>query len=139
MISKTIKYVDYNGEERVEDFYFNLTPAEMSEMSLSVNGGLEKFLVDMLQKQDTMETFKWFKAFILKAYGEKSLDGKYFMKSEEISHRFECCPAYNVLFMEITENAESASKFFNSVIPEVPEDKKLEAQARVSQMLHKDI
>ena len=32
MLKKTISYVDYNGTKRTEDFYFNLTKAEISEM-----------------------------------------------------------------------------------------------------------
>lgn len=117
MLKKTIKYVDYDGNERTEDFYFNLSEAELTELRLSHNGGLEKMLERIVKEQDAKEIIKTVKEILLKAYGEKSDDGKTFMKSPELSHKFECTEAYNDLFMELCASPESASDFFNAILP----------------------
>lgn len=137
MLKKTITYTDYNGEKRTEDFYFNLSKAEISEMSMSINGGLPNYLLEILQKKDSSETIKWFKDFILKAYGEKSLDGKYFKKSKEISDNFACTEAYSELFMELLApgNEEEAAKFFNGVMPELTEKEKAQAKANMGEYI----
>lgn len=40
MLEKVITYTDYDGNERKEKFYFNLTKAELTEMELSMREGL---------------------------------------------------------------------------------------------------
>ena len=100
MLKKTINYTDYNGSEREEDHYFNLSKAEIMEMELSTAGGLSGMIQDIVKTQDGPAIMKIFKDIILKSYGKKSPDGKRFEKSEEISKAFEQTEAYSVLFME---------------------------------------
>ena len=116
MIKKTIKYTDYDGNEREEDFYFNFTEAELSELELSVQGGLKQKLEAIVKAKDMPEIIKQFKEIILKAYGEKTPDGRQFIKSEELSRAFSFTPAYSILFMELATDADSASKFINGII-----------------------
>lgn len=117
MLKKTIKYSDYNGSERTEDFYFNLSKAEVMEMEMSTTGGLAEMIQKIVSAQDAPAIIKVFKELILKAYGEKSPDGKRFIKSEELSTAFSQTEAYSQLFMELATDAESASKFVNGVVP----------------------
>lgn len=117
MFKKTIEYTDYNGEKRKEDFYFNLNKAELMEMQLSQNGGLQNHLMRIIRTKDTPELVKMFKEIILMAYGEKSPDGKKFMKSDEIRKDFECSEAYSELFMELATNSDSAAEFVNALLP----------------------
>lgn len=117
MFKKTIEYTDYNGEKRKEDFYFNLNKAELMEMQLSLNGGLQNHLMRIIKTKDTPELVKMFKEIILMAYGEKSPDGKKFMKSDEIRKDFECSEAYSELFMELATNSDSAAEFVNALLP----------------------
>ena len=125
MIKKTIKYVDYNGAERTEDFYFNLSKAEIMEMELSTAGGLAEMIQKIVDSNDAPSIIKIFKDLVLKAYGEKSADGKYFEKSEEIARRFSQTEAYSILFMELATDAEAAQKFVNGIIPADLSDNKL--------------
>ena len=118
MLKKTINYVDYNGNERNEDFYFNLSKAELLEMETSVAGGFAGLIQSIINAQDTPSLIKIFKDLILKAYGRKSPDGKRFEKSEELATEFSQTEAYSNLFMELALNAEAASAFINGVIPE---------------------
>lgn len=117
MLKRTIKYADYNGVEREEDFYFNLTQAEIMEMELSKTGGLAELIQRAVQAQDGPTIIKTFKEIILKAYGEKSPDGKRFIKSEELANAFAQTEAYSILFMELATDADKAAEFVNAIVP----------------------
>lgn len=123
MLKKTITYVDYNGVERNETFYFNLSKAEVMEMELGVVGGMTEMINKIIDTKDTPGLIKLFKKIVLKAYGEKSADGKRFIKNEELSTAFAQTEAYSILFMELATNAEAAAEFVNGIIP-VDEAKK---------------
>lgn len=119
MIKKTITYEDYNGVSRTEDFYFNLTKAEIAEMELSTTGGLAEMIQRIVNAKDTPEIVRVFKDLILRAYGVKSDDGRRFIKSPEISKEFSETEAYSQLFMELATDAEKAAAFVNGVVPEI--------------------
>lgn len=117
MLKKNIKYVDYDGNERTEDFYFNLNKAEVVELQLGTVGGLTKTLEKIVQEKDASRIIEYFKTLILKAYGEKSADGRRFIKSQELRDAFEQTEAYSELFMELASNAQMAAEFVNGVLP----------------------
>ena len=118
MLKKTITYTDYNGNERTEDFFFHLTKAEIMEMEMSTTGGLAEMIQKIVATQDTPAIIKIFKELVLNAYGEKSPDGKRFIKSKELSTEFSQTEAYSILFMELATDADKASKFVNGIIPD---------------------
>lgn len=120
MLKKTITYVDYDENERTEDFFFNLSKAELTEMEMSHNGGLVKVIEKIAAAQDSKRIVELFKDLILKAYGEKSLDGKRFVKSQELRDAFAQTQAYSDLFMELASNAEAAAAFVNGIVPAIP-------------------
>ena len=117
MIAKKIQFKDYNGVEREETFYFNLSKAELTEMEMGTTGGLAEMINKIIETKDIPSIIKIFKDLIFKAYGEKSADGKRFIKSEELSIAFSQTEAYSELFMELAMNAEKAAEFMNGVIP----------------------
>lgn len=117
MLKKTINYTDYNGTERTEDFYFNLSEAEITEMELSTTGGLAAMLENVVKAQDGPSIVKIFKEIVLKSYGEKSPDGKRFIKSKELSEAFSQTEAYTKLFMGLATDADAAAAFINAVVP----------------------
>ena len=119
MLKKTITYTDYNGIDRTEDFYFNLSKAELMEMELSTAGGLAEMIQKIVASQDAPAIIKIFKELVLKAYGEKSPDGKRFIKSDEIATNFSQTEAYSQLFMELATDADAASNFINGIVPAV--------------------
>ena len=127
MLKKTIKYEDYNGVEREEDFYFNLTKAELMEMEMSTTGGLAEMIQSIVKANDAPAIIKVFKDLVLKAYGEKSADGKRFVKIDKdgtpLSLAFSQTEAYSILFMELAMNADAAADFVNGIVPKDMENK----------------
>lgn len=121
MLKKTIKYIDYNGSERTEDFYFNLSKSEVMEMELGTTGGLSETINNVICAKDSASIIKIFKDLILKAYGEKTADGKRFTKSNELSLAFSQTEAYSNLFMELATNDQAAVTFINGILPQAPQ------------------
>lgn len=117
MYKRTFKYTDYNGTPREEDAYFNLTESEIAEMALSVNGGLDQMIKRIVAAQDTKQIVAVFKDLILKAYGVKSLDGKRFVKSQELAEEFAQTEMYNQLFMELAFDEDKAVGFIKAIVP----------------------
>lgn len=119
MFLERISYVDYDGNKREEDFRFNLTQAELMEMEFDTAGGLEESIKRMVDGLDSKAIGKLFKTIILKSYGEKSADGKRFMKSDEISKAFSETEAYNILYMHLLTDQDFANKFISNLVPVV--------------------
>ena len=118
MLKKSITYTDYNGNERTEDFYFNLTKAELMEMEMSTTGGLAEAIKNIVAAQDAPSIIKIFKDLILKAYGEKSADGKRFEKKNgALAEAFAETEAYSQIFMELATDAKAAADFVNGIVP----------------------
>ncbi len=137
MIKKTITYTDYDGNERTEDFYFNLSKPELIEMQTSEAGGLEKKIEKISKEQDIKKIIELMKDIIQKSYGVKSDDGKRFIKNQDVLDEFMQSEAYSELFMDLATDANAASEFINGILPKglVEEAKKIEAQnAKVLEM-----
>lgn len=117
MIKKTITYTDYNGVERTEDFYFNLTESELLQWQYSVEGGLTDLLNKIINAKTETKLIEYFREIVLKSYGEKSDDGKRFVKSEELSKAFSQTEAYNQLYYEMFTDADTASDFVKGILP----------------------
>lgn len=118
MYKKTMTYVDFDGNERTEDFYFNLMKSEILEMELGVSGGLTGLIQRIIQAKDVPAIVAEVKKFILAAYGKKSPDGKRFIKSKEITEEFTQTEAYSKLFVELASDADAVAEFINQVVPE---------------------
>ena len=118
VLKKTLTYTDYNGNERTEDFYFNLSKAEFAEMELSTTGGLGQMIQDIIAAQDTPRIISIFKDLVLKSYGVKSADGRRFIKSKELSTEFSQTEAYSEIFMTLATDADAAAEFVNGVVPQ---------------------
>ena len=118
MLRKTITYTDFNGNERTEDFYFNLTKAELTEMEMVTDGGLTNKLQRIVDTNDTKSMIDTFKDIICRSYGVKSEDGKRFVKNDEIRNAFVQSEAYSELFMELVTDPEASAAFVNGIIPQ---------------------
>lgn len=116
MFKKVIKFEDFNGTSREETFYFNLSKAELMEMELSTQAGVEEMIRMLIATKDNAKIMQIFKDLILKSYGIKSEDGTRFIKSKELREAFEQSNAYSELFMEMITNPDVQAAFINGVI-----------------------
>lgn len=117
MLKRTIEYENYDGVTVKEDFYFNLSRSEITMMEMEEDGGLSAKLKSIVDKKDGKLIMRTFRDILLRAYGEKSPDGRRFVKSEEISKAFSETPAYDAIFVELVTNPETALDFVNQIMP----------------------
>lgn len=118
MLKKTITFKDLDGNDVTEDFYFNLSKAEVAEMELTMHGGLSTYLNTIVETKDGGAIISTFKEIVRCAVGRRSEDGRRFIKSDEITEDFLQTDAYSQLFMELVTNATSAAEFVRGVVPE---------------------
>lgn len=119
MVKKTITYKDFDGNERTEDFYFNLTEAEVAKMEIGTPGGITKMIERLVQEQNGKDILGTFENLIESSYGRKSPDGKYFDKNPKWLAEFKMTQAYSNLFIELISHPDVAAEFFNAVLPKV--------------------
>lgn len=118
MIEKTIKYVDYNDVERTEKHYFHLNKAEFTKW-LTTDGdySLDQVIQKIIDSHNGIEMINIFDDIIHRSYGEKSLDGRSFLKSEESWQAFKQTEAYSELFNELLTDWKKALDFLIGVMP----------------------
>jgi len=117
MLKKTMTFKDYDGLDRTEDFYFNLSQAEVLEMEMGITGGLAEMIKKIISTSDVPKIVAVFKDLIVKSYGERDPNGKRFIKSPELTLAFCQTEAYSDLFMELSTQDEKAAEFVNGIIP----------------------
>lgn len=130
MLKKTIKYVDFNGVERKEDFYFHLSTPELTRLEAKYNGDVFKHAMETVQNEDFMEMVNVLEDLILSSVGEKSTDGKKFMKNEEIRSNFEHSPAYAVMFEEIFTDPEKSEGFGRGIVTPISPNEEKQRQIK---------
>lgn len=118
MLAKKIKYEDYDGIMREDEFQFNLSQADVIKL-LTTTGEytLDKLLKRLSTERNGKKIMEIFEDILKMSYGRKSLDGKRFEKSEELWKEFYETEAYSVLFTELVTDAKKAAEFINAIIP----------------------
>jgi hypothetical protein len=117
MLKKTITYTDFNGREVSEDCYFHFSKAELIEMEVSHEGGMQAHLQKIVNTEDGVAIMAELRKFILNSYGVKSEDGRKFIKNQELRDEFYSSEAYSQLFFELCTDADKAAEFVNGIIP----------------------
>lgn len=119
MLKKYITYTDFNGRERKEAFYFNISKAELIEMEYTSASGMEDLLQSIIDSKDNIRLFNLFKELIHRSYGVKSEDGRRFIKSKEISDAFMQTEAYTNLLIELMgdNSAQNVADFIKGIMP----------------------
>lgn len=122
MLKKTVSYEDYNGNRRTEDLYFNVSKSEATKLEVSDAQGFSSYMQQVVAEGDNSKIFDIFETFIKLAYGEKSEDGRRFVKSDELSEAFMQTAAYEALFDELTSNESNVEAFVKGIMPKVDGD-----------------
>lgn len=123
MYKITETYTDYDDNQRTEDFYFNYSEAELADLQFSVSGGLAGMIDKIIKTNDMPKLVELFRELIQKAYGEKSNDGRRFMKSPELTKEFTETVAYSQIYMRLATDSKAAQEFINNVVPKSMKDK----------------
>lgn len=127
MLKKVVTYTDFNGDERSETLYFNLTEVEVARLEVRYPGGLEKHINNLNAQERPDEVLDLFETVLKMAYGTKSDDGRHFHKSEEETKKFGDSAAYTKIFVELLTDDAKAADFFNAMVfvvaPAASEDK----------------
>ena len=119
MIKQTVTYTDYDGVERTEDKYFHMTKRELIKWETeSGSGGMDKFIEKIIETEDRKTLIEMFDDLILRAYGEKSIDGRSFVKTPELRTAFENSACYDQLFMDLIQDTDKLTAFVNGLIPD---------------------
>lgn len=118
VLKKTVTYKDFNGDEQTEELFFHLSQAELVELEVGHDGGLSAAMQRIIDTNDGAAIIKEFKNIVMMSYGRKSMDGKRFIKNQQMREEFESSEAYSTLFMELVTDAEAASSFINGIVPE---------------------
>ena len=125
MLKKTIKYVDYNGENQTDECYFNLSKAELMEIQVSEKGGFANYLQSLMEEKDQKKIYHMFKEIVLMSYGQKSSDGRTFIKKKMVDGQmirlrdeFEQSDAFSELMIELISGGDKTiAEFINKLIP----------------------
>lgn len=117
MLKREIKYTDFDDKEQVETAYFNLTKSELVEMEVEYSDGLQEAVRRIINAKDNKALVAEFKRVILAAYGQKSADGKRFVKSQELRDEFAQTAAYDALFIELATSDQKAAAFIKGILP----------------------
>lgn len=123
MIKKTLTWTNFNDKQVTEDFYFHLSKPEVLQLEVGVKGGLTELIKKVIATEDHNELVAWFQKIILASYGQKSEDGRRFIKSPQLSEEFAQTGAYETLFFELAGDDQAASQFIKGILPADVQDK----------------
>lgn len=115
MYKHTVKYVDFNGNERKEDLYFHLSLPEVTRIQAEIGVDIKKHIENLVANQDHNSLLQFLERILLNSYGQKTSDGRSFHKNKEIRDAFEYSQAYAEVFEQIITNPDMARKFGESV------------------------
>lgn len=132
MLKQEITYEDFNGDTVTDTLYFNLTKVELTELELGFDGGLEKFMENVMASGDNRTLFEQFKKILLTSYGQKSPDGKRFIKNDELREEWQQTASYDAFFMLLAQDETAAANFIKGVIPK---DMRVEVERRQAEEL----
>lgn len=132
MIKWPITFETYDGEKVTENFYFNLSKAELAQMQFNADGSFSNYIERIMNERDYKSLGEEFRKLILMSYGKKSDDGRVFRKSEELRNDFENSPAYSELYIQLLGDSEAVAKFITGILPK---DMQAEATKEADKLL----
>lgn len=130
MLKRKIKYTDFDDVEQEEEFYFNISKPELIELEVEHPRGFSAWMEEVMKAKDNKTLMEQFKRIILLAYGEKTPDGKNFVKNQELKDKFQSSAAYISLYTELATDDSAAADFLLGVLPrDLTEESKKQIEA----------
>lgn len=115
MLKQSITFQNLDDEEVTEDFYFQITKAEVAEKALIEGEGYYERLRDLSVEKDGAKIISHFKAILASAVGRR--EGQIFKKSQEITDYFMFSGAYDAFFMGLMEKPDSGASIIAAMLP----------------------
>lgn len=115
MVKYPVKYIDFDGNEQTETLQFNMTNAELMEMELATDGGMQHLIEEIQETKDGYKVMMLIKDLVLRAYGEKTPDGKRFYKNQQMKEAFQASEAYSQFLTDLASDANKLAEFFNNL------------------------
>jgi hypothetical protein len=134
MIKKTIKYNDFDGVEREEDFYFHLSKADLIDWAAEEEGGFVEKIMEVSKQNDPLKIIPVMKKIIIRSYGIKTPDGKGFIKDPDAVKNFQYTEAFSELYLELSTHADRAAEFINGILPKFDPETQKELDKRIKQL-----
>lgn len=117
MVSRDITFTDYDGTSVTKKFWFNLTVADVQEIDMEFPGGLNSVIKDLTTDPNIVKILKAFKTIILKAYGVRTPDKKFY-KDDIETKAFAASDAYSQLFIGfMTDKKADILDFIAAMFP----------------------
>lgn len=117
MLKKEFTYTDFDGNQRTETGYFNMTKAEIAAMQVKMDGKFIDYLQDLVRGNHIEKLFHIFSDLVLDSYGEKSEDGRRFVKNAQIREDFKSSMMYSEMIVDLISAPEKMSAFTRSILP----------------------
>lgn len=117
MFKYTVNYEDFDGNQQSETLFFNFSKPELMKLQMKDNGKYTDHLQVVAESNNPMEIMNAFSEIILMAYGQKSEDGKRFIKSDEAREEFSQSAAYDAFLFELIGDPDIMNKFMVGVFP----------------------
>ena len=110
-----IGYTDLNGEERMENFYFHMSKADLIKLEMCTEGGLDAYIEKVINERDQQKIYELFEKIVDLSYGIKTLDGG-FDKDPVHLKKFKSSEAYSELIVKLMD-ADYAASFVADIMP----------------------
>ena len=112
----TVQYQNFDGDLETEDLYFHLNIKELQEME-NWDVPLTKRIAKLTKTEDGKEAFELMRDIVEAAYGERSADGKRFVKNPEVLKNFTQGLAYDEVIISFIDGTTDLGKFVEGLLP----------------------
>lgn len=112
----TVQFENFDGETVTEDLYFHLNIKELQDME-NWDVPLTQRIAKLTKTEDGKEAFELMRDIVEAAYGERSEDGKRFVKNPEVLKNFTEGLAYDEVIIKFIDGSTDLGKFIEGLLP----------------------
>ena len=115
MLKHQVSYKDFDNKSVKETLWFNLTTRDSAKLTIKY-GDLTAYVKKIEKEKDAAAMMVLIEDLVLTAYGERSEDGRHFLRNDEIRERFSYSLAFEALLDDLYSDEKKMSKFFDSLL-----------------------
>lgn len=118
MISKTLTYLDFNGDKHTREFWFHLSVPEITKLQFKdKDQTMFDALVKMTEEENAREVLDLLETMVRAAVGQRSENGARLTKNDDIRAELFETEAYSVLFEQLLQDPDEVARFLQGVLP----------------------